>query len=363
MRKQIALQLLVPLNFLVIGALFGSTAAQAEPVATVPSVEREDEEDFVETAPPTNDISYYRVERVLLNASKQSVIQTKSVISRLIGFNTANGPIPVCFRDGDPDDPRIAAVIRHAQAWQFPNSSVRFDFGPSDAPHRCDRLNQAVIRISFSEPGTWSVIGLQSIFAGTTTMNFDARSGYGRPDGQKFRRAVQHEFGHALGLYHEHQNPNGTCVDEIDWKVALPVLRTAGYSRSDDEIISNFGRLHADVTASSFDGNSIMLYDLPKEIFKAELFEAGSKPNCFHNKVNYEISEDDRKAILNRYPADPAKVRELRAIAFEDLRALFPEGEKGNQALAVAASFFPFGDEEEAKPFVNYTKWTIEQEN
>ena len=28
---------------------------------------------------------------------------------------------------------------------------------------------------------------------------------------------MHHEFGHALGLHHEHQSPATTCNEEFDW--------------------------------------------------------------------------------------------------------------------------------------------------
>ena len=69
------------------------------------------------------------------------------------------------------------------------------------------------VRISFQYDGSWSVIGTdcQTLSIDQPTMN------YGWLDRQtaddEVRRVVLHEFGHALGLIHEHQNPGG----EIKW--------------------------------------------------------------------------------------------------------------------------------------------------
>ncbi len=69
---------------------------------------------------------------------------------------------------------------------------------------------QADIRVSFVQNGSsWSVIGKQAlqVSQNEATMNFGWLTD--RTPDYEFRRTILHEFGHALGLLHEHQNPSG----------------------------------------------------------------------------------------------------------------------------------------------------------
>ena len=107
----------------------------------------------------------------------------------------------VHFLDGDPVvQDKVEAV---AYEWcRYCNIRFKFDNDP-----------QAEIRISFEQEGSWSYIGTDSRWIPTTepTMNF----GWLTPNSadSEYERVVIHEFGHALGMVHEHQNPRG----EIPW--------------------------------------------------------------------------------------------------------------------------------------------------
>lgn len=332
----------------------GGVAAQDAPVQ---AVEEGDESDFFETAPPPDLFPFAKLNRAFFDASTESVLRTKSVISQTLLFNTSNGPIKVCFRDGAENV--IRELINHARLWELPNSSVRFDFGANGNPRRCGSNFDSAIRISFAGRGNWSVIGLQSSLTTQTTMNFDSTSGFANPAGRKFRRTVLHEFGHALGLYHEHQNPNGNCTDEINWPVAKTYFFQAGYVASEQEIIENFGNLTTDVVASSFDPNSIMLYNFPKQIFRAELFENEQRPKCHFDYVNFDLSEEDRRAIAANYDADPGKVREQRRQSFERARALFERSAGSKQALALLSVYYPFESVGQADVYVAFAKASL----
>ena len=114
----------------------------------------------------------------------------------------SNSTISVTFLDGDPQIQR--KVMRHAKTWTREvggPARLSFELHPNDP--------EANVRISFRYDGSWSVLGKssRSVPAGQATMNY----GWLKPDTpeEEVRRVVLHEFGHALGLIHEHQNPAG----------------------------------------------------------------------------------------------------------------------------------------------------------
>ena len=73
-----------------------------------------------------------------------------------------------------------------------------------------------------------------------------------------------HEFGHAIGLIHEHQNPKGG----VNWnKVAVKHdLRGPPNYWNDVTIENNIFRFYPekDVIATKVDPQSIMMYPIPK---------------------------------------------------------------------------------------------------
>ncbi len=129
----------------------------------------------------------------------------KAALLNSTRWNTGD-QIRVAFMEGDPDlQNRVKAV---AQQWTAPDmANLTFQFVEQ---------GDAEIRIGFLEgDGSWSYLGTEcrDIPADETTMNY----GWLTPDSDddELQRVVLHEFGHALGLIHEHQNPRaastGTC--------------------------------------------------------------------------------------------------------------------------------------------------------
>lgn len=312
-----------------------------------------DEGIFLEVPPPESAYSQALEELLVPRSAPESQrMRIKSVISLTGLFDTSQGPISVCFFDGT--DALARRVAKAARAWELPATSVKFDFGDAASPRRCAAGSSAAVRISFNGIGTWSVIGLKGRFASDATMSFDQRRDWLTLNQRDFNRIVQHEFGHALGLYHEHQHPAVRCSDEIDWTKAMALYQGANYNLSEDVIRRNFEVLLTAYEASEFDEKSIMLYDIPSSIFRSELFAAGGKPACYIENRVYEISEGDVAMVREFFSADLERVRAMRLAAFEKYRSLVASTEGGDKALGLASAFYPFNDVSDAKPYVSY---------
>lgn len=148
------------------------------------------------------------------------------------------------------------------------------------------------IRIAFQQGnGSWSYLGTMSrqIPQGRPTMNYGWLAPGSPAD--ELRRVVLHEFGHALGLIHEHQNPKGG----IKWNRDAVRRDLSGPPNfwDDDKIENNIFRHYRpeDVIATAVDPLSIMMYPIPKS-WTLDGFSAG---------LNNELSAQDKRLIRDVY--------------------------------------------------------------
>lgn len=150
----------------------------------------------------------------------------------------------------------------------------------------------AEARITFQQPGSWSFIGTDVLLTpkDQPTMNF----GWLKPDTSQaeVHRVVWHEFGHLLGMVHEHQLANAT----IKWNknaVYEYYARTNGWTKQQVEV-NMFQKFSPDYfpVAKEFDPTSIMMYPISKEFT-----EDGMEINW-----NEQISEIDKDFVARLYP-------------------------------------------------------------
>jgi hypothetical protein len=164
-----------------------------------------------------------------------------------IGTAWMNGStLRVRFMGGTPAQ---QAVVREQAGWWTQVANLKFDF--HDAPN-------ADIRIAFDEnDGAWSYIGTEckDIPLNQSTMNLGFLDG----------GTAAHEFGHAIGLAHEHQSPDGGLV----WNEAVVIQEMAKSPNFWDAETTrhNILRKYAaeQVNGTKFDPDSIMLYFFPPE--------------------------------------------------------------------------------------------------
>ena len=238
--------------------------------------------------------------------------QVRGVVVRSLTWKHGE-TIKVCFHAGTRKAQE--RVIRIAREWmQYAN--VVFDFEENGAPRACKGDNSEDIKIAFVDnQGWWSVPGTASRkqdpsmnlqFFGVDTPMLE--NGQPAPEAP-IRATILHEFGHALGLLHEHQSPNADCDTEIDWDAAYKVGAGMGWDKA--QVDRNFRQL-ANTTvlnATEVDRKSIMHYSLPPTLFKR-----GKESACFV-AGNQALSEQDRKFIASIYPKARGADRRFRRAA------------------------------------------------
>jgi hypothetical protein len=162
-------------------------------------------------------------------------------------------------------------TAREQAGWWSQVANLKFDF--NNAPN-------AEIRIKFDpNDGAWSYVGTdsRSIPVNEPTMNLGFLDG----------GTAAHEFGHAIGLAHEHQNPAGG----IQWNEEVVIRELAGSPNFWDEATTRHNVLRkytADqINGTAFDPDSIMLY----------FFPASWTLNGIGTKANEVLSRLDKEFI------------------------------------------------------------------
>ncbi|GEM_PF-1822301 len=176
-------------------------------------------------------------------------------------------------------------VKKYATEWTV-YGNIKFQFVASN--------QNADIKVAFKwngDAGSWSYVGTycKNIPQNKPSMNFGWFTNSTAEN--EFSRTILHEFGHALGLIHEHQHP----TNGISWNksVVYNYYKTSqGWSQAD--VDHNIFRKYSttETNYSSYDRYSIMHYDIPK----------AHTTNGYSVSVNRVLSGTDKTFISQQYP-------------------------------------------------------------
>jgi len=195
-----------------------------------------------------------------------------------------NAELKCRFLDGSAKQKK--KVEAKAHQWEQ-HAGVTFKFVTTPDEH---------IRISFmADEGSWSALGTDALIESyfpryLPTMNY----GWLEDDtgDAEYNRVVLHEFGHALGLIHEHQNPKA----KLKWNKAEVFRVFSGPPNywTREQIDHNILRRYsmANMNASAYDAESIMLYHFPGSFFT----------DGVGTEQNNTLSAQDKSFIAENYP-------------------------------------------------------------
>ena len=202
------------------------------------------------------------------------------------------------------------AVAKEQALWWTQFANLKFDF--NNAP-------DAEIRIAFNvNDGAWSYIGTDNrgIPNDQPTMNLGFLNG----------GTAAHEFGHAIGMAHEHQNPAGG----IEWNEDAVIRSLSGPPNNWNEATIRHNVLNKysvdQIRGTTFDPDSIMLYFFPGSWVKSGV---GTKANDVLSAVDKAFI-----ASAQAYPKTAPTVvdaRELKVNAIKRTTAAI--GKAGEEDL------------------------------
>lgn len=194
----------------------------------------------------------------------------------LIGKQWINGStIKIRFMSGTQEQKDM--VERFAPQWTR-HANLEFEFTGDP---------RADIRVTFdADDGAWSYVGTdnKNIPLHAATLNL----------GWQDEGVILHEFGHMIGLMHEHQNPDGGVV----WNEEAVIADLSGPPNWWDEATIRHNVLNkysADqLHGTEFDPDSVMLYAFPDEWTR----------NMGATHENNDLSQMDKDFVrgANMYP-------------------------------------------------------------
>jgi hypothetical protein len=206
------------------------------------------------------------------------------------------------------------ATAREQARWWSQHANLTFEF---------DNAPDAEIRITFDpNDGAWSYIGTdcKSIPRDQPTMNLGFLDG----------GTAAHEFGHAIGLAHEHQNPAGG----IEWNEEVVLRDLSGPPNfwTPSQIRHNVLEKYSvdQIRGTEFDPDSIMLYFFPDSWVKSG---EGTKANDVLSTVDKAFIASEKA-----YPRASVQAVELQVNGAARQAAIGVPGEEDLFKFTVASS-------------------------
>lgn len=228
----------------------------------------------------------------LLPPAPKPPVRRKRSVSVSSALWTPGQTLSISFIGTTPESLKQAILVV-AHEW-LEHAYLKFEL-------RNDNDAAADIRIQTDGPENLnkSALGNLSLRSDGASMSLSVK-----PSAPWFKRTVLHEFGHALGMHHEHQHPDAN----IPWNVEALVENIASEFSEDEQAHEDFNDLlfnqiatnyfplqRDDLFTLPYDKESIMHYTIEQSVtFGDWALEESDK-----------ISEKDKQFMRIVYPAPP----------------------------------------------------------
>jgi hypothetical protein len=247
--------------------------------------------------------------------------------------------VRIAFLDGSRD---LHGDIEEATKEITQACNLTFDFGrDSQGNYRrwteSDVELAAEIRVSFDKPGYFSLVGIDSVDrnVGAPSERVGGRphqaslnlGGFAMQKPATWRGTVRHEFLHAVGFHHSHQNMRGPCEASFRWEddpSYEPTRDSRGAFITDHngrrpgiytylagfpnfwrrEKVNHNLKTEEDpaLVAGPFDRKSVMLYRFPTLFYKT------APSICAPDGDGQSLSDGDRRGLQLLYPNTAGEV-------------------------------------------------------
>lgn len=260
-----------------------------------------------------------------LKFKKVSDEKLRAVFNKTVLWDKSE--LEICFINKNEDWRRawVAYIITNNMQ---PYLGIRFKFNLDDVPDP----EKYDIRVDFNtDKGSYSLIGTDAKYTSNPeTMNLgwidapsDSNFTYNEKEyyipedakglkggGNEVGGTVLHEFGHALGMIHEHQSPFDNPfiwnVDNIYKEYSGPP-NNWNYQDIKDNFLNNYGDQIEIYNGSSFDPYSIMKYAMGSstELLDKSKYDSDDKYEIvigMLTKLNIKLSDVDKYWLGRNYP-------------------------------------------------------------
>lgn len=208
-------------------------------------------------------------------------------------------------------------VSQYAREWEK-YANIKFNFTTTGKAH---------IRVLFgNENSNYSMMGTyaNSIPQTSHTMHLDSA---GLTATGSWYRTTVHEFGHALGLMHEHFSP----MSGIEWNMdtLYADYEKVGWGKADvdNQVVKVAGVTYTNGT--TYDAKSIMHYPIAARHTK----------NGYSVGWNTEMSEGDKKIISILYPKDGKRAYDVPRVTITDYTNTQIKHDAINNGIRIYPSF------------------------
>jgi hypothetical protein len=266
--------------------------------------------------------------KVYLDKIPVGTLSEMTDATRAVGFPSVSWTTPIVTVAFNGGNPGVYALIEAtAFEWTSNGGRLKFSFRLRDGSFRkwsdSNTSRAAEIRIGFftdaARDGYWSTVGTYArrVNAGEATMNFGdlgaTLSQY--YDGKNHAEwltsyahtTILHEFGHAIGLNHEHFHPQ--CQPDLKLEEIVSYLTGPPNKWQREQAMYNMDATTYFATVSAkpaftpkIDQSSVMLYSFPDSFYKSGKTSPCRPSGPLHYAT--QLSAEDRHYYASSYGSD-----------------------------------------------------------